>query len=117
MEHNIGISASYYRPTEREVLEDYLKAVDLLTIHDDKVKLEKKIQELKERTENSKKVIDSRLEQKDSEILEWKKKYLKDVKGLIQQMDSMKEFQKETQKELGELKRRYWSHVNMSMRT
>jgi guanylate kinase len=116
MGHNIGISASYYRPTEREVLEDYLKAVDLLTIHDDKVKLEKKIQELKERTEDSKKVIDSRLEQKDSEILEWKKKYLKDVKGLIQQMDSMKEFQKETQKELGELKRRYWSHVNMSMR-
>ena len=32
MGHNIGISASYYRPTEREVLEDYLKAVDLLTI-------------------------------------------------------------------------------------
>jgi guanylate kinase len=116
MGHNIGISASYYRPTEREVLEDYLKAVDLLTIHDDKVKLEKKIQELKERTEDSKKVIDSRLEQKHSEILEWKKKYLKDVKGLIQQMDSMKEFQKETQRELGELKRRYWSTVNMSMR-
>jgi hypothetical protein len=43
-------------------------------------------------------------------------KYLKDAKGLIQQMDSMKEFQKETQKELGEIKGRYWSHVNMSMR-
>jgi len=116
MGHNIGISASYYRPTEREVLEDYLKAVDLLTIHEDKIQLERKIQEIKEKTEDSKKVIDSRLEQKDSEILEWKKKYLNDVKGLIQQMNSMKEFQKETQKELGEIKRRYWSHVNMSMR-
>ena len=28
MGHNIGISASYYRPTEQEVLQDYLKAVD-----------------------------------------------------------------------------------------
>ena len=33
----LGVSESYWRPTEREVLEDYLKAVDLLTINDDKV--------------------------------------------------------------------------------
>jgi hypothetical protein len=112
MGHNIGISASYYRPTEREVLEDYLKAVDLLTIHEDKIKLERKIQEIKERTEDSRKVVDSRLEQKDSEILEWKKKYLNDVKGLIQQMNSMKEFQKETQKELSELKKYRFNHMN-----
>jgi hypothetical protein len=58
----------------------------------------------------------SRQQQNNSEVLEWKKKYLKDVKRLIEQMDAMKEFQKETQKELGELKRRYWSHVDMSMR-
>jgi hypothetical protein len=49
----------------------------------------------------------SRQQQNNSEVLEWKKKYLKDVKGLIEEMDAMKEFQKETQKELGELKRRY----------
>jgi integrase len=36
MGHNIGISASYYKPRIHEVLEDYLKAVDLLTIHGDK---------------------------------------------------------------------------------
>ena len=34
MGHNIGISASYYKPTEQEVLEDYLRAVDILTIHE-----------------------------------------------------------------------------------
>jgi hypothetical protein len=33
MGHDIGVSASYYKPTEREVLEDYLKAVELLTIN------------------------------------------------------------------------------------
>jgi integrase len=32
MGHNIGVSASYYRPTEKEVLEDYLKAVPLLSM-------------------------------------------------------------------------------------
>jgi hypothetical protein len=39
--------------------------------------------------------------------LGWKKKYLKGVKDLIKQMDAMKEFQKETQKELAELKKKY----------
>ena len=33
MGHDIGVSASYYKPTEREVLEDYVKAVDSLTIN------------------------------------------------------------------------------------
>jgi hypothetical protein len=34
MGHSIGISDSYYRPTEGQLLRDYLKAVDLLTIKD-----------------------------------------------------------------------------------
>src|SRR5919106_6234971 len=51
MGHNIGISASYYRPTEREVLEDYLKAIDLLTVNGDKVILQKQVEELKEKSE------------------------------------------------------------------
>jgi hypothetical protein len=33
MGHDIGVSASYYEPTERAVLEDYMMAVDLLTIN------------------------------------------------------------------------------------
>jgi hypothetical protein len=32
MGHSIGISDSYYRPTEKDLLEDYLKAVDSLSI-------------------------------------------------------------------------------------
>jgi hypothetical protein len=32
MWHSTGISDSYYRATEDELLEDYLKAVDFLTI-------------------------------------------------------------------------------------
>jgi len=32
MGHSTGISDSYYRPTEKELLEDYLKALPLLSI-------------------------------------------------------------------------------------
>jgi len=28
--HNIGLSGAYYKPTEKEILNDYLKAVDEL---------------------------------------------------------------------------------------
>ena len=53
MGRNIGVSGHYYRPTESEVLEDYLKAVDALTI-DPGQRLEKEKQELKsENTERS----------------------------------------------------------------
>jgi hypothetical protein len=53
MRHNIGISASYYRPTPQEVLADYKKAVTLLMTEDDRSELEKQINELKEKTDES----------------------------------------------------------------
>jgi hypothetical protein len=34
MGHSIGLVKSYYKPVERDVLQDYLKAIDLLTIND-----------------------------------------------------------------------------------
>jgi len=45
MGHSVGLSDSYYRATERDLLEDYLKAVRDLTISNES-KLEKKISEL-----------------------------------------------------------------------
>jgi integrase len=36
MGHSTGISDSYYRPTENDLLQDYLKCVDALTINDEK---------------------------------------------------------------------------------
>jgi hypothetical protein len=32
MDHDIGLDKSYFKPTEEEILQDYLKVVDLLTI-------------------------------------------------------------------------------------
>jgi hypothetical protein len=50
MGHDIGISGSYYKPTEKEVLEDYVKAVSLLTINDDKLTLQKQVAKLSEKS-------------------------------------------------------------------
>jgi hypothetical protein len=36
MGHSVGISDSYYRPTENELSEDYLRATDVLTISQEK---------------------------------------------------------------------------------
>ena len=42
MGHSIGISDSYYRATEAELLEEYLIAVDLLIV-EERYKLEKQV--------------------------------------------------------------------------
>jgi integrase len=43
MDHSLGESQNYHRPTELELLEDYLKVVDLLTINDE-FRLKRKIE-------------------------------------------------------------------------
>ena len=68
MGHDIGLADSYYRPTEQELLKDYLSSVDLLTIHDDKTKLEKQIKELNEKSMDSEYIIEGRLREKDEQI-------------------------------------------------
>ena len=41
MGHDTGLEKSCYKPTEQELLEDYLKVIDLLTINEiNKLKLE-----------------------------------------------------------------------------
>jgi hypothetical protein len=68
MGHDLGISESYWRPREDEVLQDYLKAVDLLTINDDKLTLRKQVAELTEKTREENYVIKEQLAQKEKEI-------------------------------------------------
>jgi len=68
MGHDIGISKPYYKPSEQELLQDYVKAIDLLTIHSDKSKLEKQIKELKEKGQDNDHLIKVKLEEKDNQI-------------------------------------------------
>jgi hypothetical protein len=65
MGHSTGISDAYYRPSENELLEDYLKAMDSLTI-DDTRKLKIEVESLK--------VDISDLEQKNKRIEELERK-------------------------------------------
>jgi hypothetical protein len=44
--HSIGLNKAYYRPCEDELLEEYLKAVDMLTINEEN-RLRKQVEYLK----------------------------------------------------------------------
>jgi hypothetical protein len=43
--HNIGLTSAYYKPTEDEMLEEYMKAVDNLTINPEN-RLRRKVEKL-----------------------------------------------------------------------
>jgi hypothetical protein len=68
MGHDIGLADSYYKPSEQELLKDYIKSVDLLTIHNDKSKLEMQVKELKEKSKDSDYIIKAKLQEKDDQI-------------------------------------------------
>jgi hypothetical protein len=76
MGHDTGISESYWRPTENEVLQDYLKAVDLLTINydNDKSVLQKQFAELTEKSEEQHYIIKGKLAEKENDDEEREKK-------------------------------------------
>lgn len=71
MNHSTGISDSYYRATESELLEDYLKAVDYLTINEEN-RLKKKVKELT---------------RKQGEIETMKERHEQEIKDIRQQMN------------------------------
>ena len=53
MGHDIGYLDQYWRPRPEEILEDYLKAEQLLTINADEYILQKQVQQLKEKNQVS----------------------------------------------------------------
>src|SRR5262249_32780596 len=61
------LQEAYYKPTEKEVLEDYLRAVDILTINEEFM-LQMKVKELTEKGKDSEYIIKGKLEEKDKQI-------------------------------------------------
>jgi hypothetical protein len=49
--HDTGITGSYYPPTDQELLADYLKAVDALTVNEEN-RLQRRVQELSQKVES-----------------------------------------------------------------
>jgi len=72
MGHSVGISDSYYRATESELLEDYVKAIDLLTINEEN-RLRKKVKILE--------IEKSRLDQLELTIKKLEEGYKKELTG------------------------------------
>jgi hypothetical protein len=70
MGHDLGLSKSYYKPKEKEVLEDYLKAVKNLTVQKNNDKIfEKEINDLREKNDNNEHIIKSKLQEKDAALV------------------------------------------------
>ena len=68
MGHSTGVSDSYYRPTENDLLLDYLKCVDALTIQKDETVLQKQVKDLQEKSKDSDYVVKANLQEKDEKI-------------------------------------------------
>jgi integrase len=67
LSHSTGISDSYYRATENELLEDYLKVMDFLTINEEN-RLSKQIKELQEKNQDNEYIIKGKLQEKEDQI-------------------------------------------------
>jgi hypothetical protein len=68
MNHSVGISDSYYRATEQELLDDYLHAIEYLSINANESKLTKEIEQLKEKSRENEYVITAKLAERDNQI-------------------------------------------------
>jgi integrase len=67
--HDTGISKNYYRPKIHDLFQDYVKAVDALTVNRDKVQLQKQVEKLKQETKENEYIIKGKLQDSEDEIL------------------------------------------------
>jgi hypothetical protein len=91
MGHDIGISSSYYKPTEREVLDDYVKAIPLLTIYGNTSILQKQLEELAERTNSNDYLLKAKLQEKDDALVTLSDQVMK----LMAEVQELKEQKKQ----------------------
>jgi len=68
MGHSLGgVSDSYFRPREEEVLEEYLKAINALTMNDEN-RLKTQVEVLAATTRETEEIINAKLTEKDREL-------------------------------------------------
>lgn len=96
MDHAKGVSDSYWRPTEQQLLDDYLKAaVDYLTINKDHkiaTQLQKQVTELTEKSEEQNYVIIGKLAEKDKELEDMRTREAQTTKQIQELAESMHKF-------------------------
>jgi integrase len=67
MGHSVGISDSYYRPTEKDLLEEYQKAIDALTISNEN-RLKTQVEVLAATSKETEEMIKTKMAEKDTEL-------------------------------------------------
>ncbi len=65
--HSLGLGDSYLRFTEEEIMEEYIKALDNLTINDES-RLRLQINVLTSKTKDTEQIIDAKMAEKDREL-------------------------------------------------
>jgi len=95
MSHSTGVSDSYYRPSEKDLVEDYLKAVPLLTINSDKLALQKQVAELTEKSKEENYIIKGKFEE---QIQNMRGKYDSDIALLKDAIYDMQQLLKDPAK-------------------
>lgn len=96
MGHSIGVSDSYYRATEQELLVDYIRAVDYLTISKEH-KLEKEIGTVIEESKDRFKRVASELGEREMEIRMLQEKDLSYSDALAAFADKLEELSEKLQ--------------------
>ena len=67
LSHSTGVSDSYFRPSEHELLEEYLRVQDFLIIGDEH-RLQKQVLELTEKGKDNEYIIKAKLQERDEQI-------------------------------------------------
>ena len=84
MGHSLGVSDSYIRFSEEQMLEDFLQIVDYLTVNQTIVLINKSLKKQEETIQNSLKEMEER---HHKEIFTLKEKYELDMKILQQKIE------------------------------
>lgn len=85
MGHSNGLKDSYYKPTEKVVLQDYKKVINLLTIQDEN-KLKVEMDKLVNKTNDSELELKLKLLEKDSLIEKFNQQNRQEINNLKEEM-------------------------------
>lgn len=98
MNHSCGISDAYYRATENELLEDYLKAAELtLRINDDGLTFQKQLLELEDRNKEEKYIIEGKLAEREGEIQQLRRRDIMNTDAIASLSDQLAKVVQEIQ--------------------
>jgi len=84
--HSIGLDSVYYKPQDEEILNEYLKSVEALTISNEN-RLKKQVQEFENKNKENEFYIKGKLQEKDEEIRSLKQKFENDMSAFQERME------------------------------